>query len=101
MQVDIGTPPQSFDTFIDTGSADLWVVGRCQDHRECGMSKPFTPAESTSYQATGRLFNISYIKGETSGEWAEDVVSVGGVGIRTMFGASPRLAPIPSPAPAR
>jgi cathepsin D len=84
--VDIGTPPQTFDTFIDTGSSDLWVVTRCQDAAECGMSKPFVPADSSSYKPTGRVFNITYIKGETLGEWGEDVVSVGGVAHRTLFG---------------
>lgn len=86
IQVDIGTPPQSLDTFIDTGSADLWVIGSCHDETECGMSKLFNTAQSSTYRDTGRVFEIRYLKGETLGTTGEDVVSVGGDGIRTMFG---------------
>lgn len=52
------------------------------------MSKPFVPAQSTTFKNTHRRFEIKYLKGETTGVWGEDIVSVGSEGHRSAFGES-------------
>ncbi|GMK56133.1 hypothetical protein CspeluHIS016_0211890 [Cutaneotrichosporon spelunceum] len=89
--IEIGTPPQTFDAFVDTGSTDMWVVTACKDPWECGMSKAFVPSESSTYEGTGRAFSISYVKGETRGEWANDTVGVGGTSFPLLFGVADQV----------
>lgn len=73
---------------IDTGSGDFWVIERCTDQQECGMSKPFDETQSSTFKGTSEPYSIQYMKGETSGFWAQDVVSIGEQSNLTWFGES-------------
>lgn len=88
VSTDIGTPPQTFDSMIDTGSGDFWVIERCMNQTECGQSKPFDETKSSTFKGTQTVYNISYLSGETSGYWAQDVVAIGDQSNTTWFGES-------------
>jgi len=80
--VSIGTPPQTFNLVLDTGSSDLWVAST--DCRSCSSQTPaFDPTKSSTIQNSqtqdGRTsLTIQYGSGQVGGTVATDTVSMGG-----------------------
>jgi cathepsin D len=81
-EVSIGTPPQSFQVVLDTGSSDLWVAGAgCPS---CGSVPAFDTSKSSSIaQVTGsngqaQQVEIHYGSGSVGGIKVQDRVSMGG-----------------------
>ncbi|KAJ7625461.1 aspartic peptidase domain-containing protein [Mycena rosella] len=74
--VNIGTPPQSFNVILDTGSSDLWVADQtCID---CDRSTPiFDNSKSSTFQSQNLQTKISYGSGQVSGTIAQESVSMG------------------------
>ncbi|CAM9566325.1 unnamed protein product [Scytosiphon promiscuus] len=77
-QVEIGTPPQSFDVIFDTGSANLWVAGS-DCGLSCGIHSRYKASKSSSYVDDGRDFEITYASGPVSGDLSVDTVTWGGM----------------------
>jgi cathepsin D len=84
--VDIGTPPQTFNVVLDTGSSDLWVAtSGCQG---CSSQTPvYNAAQSSSNQgASGtngpQTTTIRYGSGQVSGTIGQETVSMGGFTIQ-------------------
>ncbi|KAI6165992.1 aspartic peptidase domain-containing protein [Pisolithus thermaeus] len=76
-QVTLGTPPQTFQVILDTGSSDLWVITTsCTTCSSDGT--PFDPSKSSSYKASNSQLTINYGSGSVEGTVAEDTVSCGG-----------------------
>jgi hypothetical protein len=75
-QVSIGTPPQSFQVILDTGSSDLWVEGAC-----ASCTTTFDGAKSSSFKDQNKTFAISYGSGDASGTLGKDVVNMGGYSV--------------------
>ncbi|KAF9027617.1 acid protease [Hymenopellis radicata] len=78
--VNIGTPGQTLNVILDTGSSDLWVAdSSCVT---CTTSTPvFNPSDSsTSQTATGATSEttIRYGSGAVAGTLSADTVSMGG-----------------------
>lgn len=60
----IGTPPQSFQLVIDTGSSDLWVQSALSCNN-CSQAPTFDPNSSTSSKDLKQDFEIYYGIGST------------------------------------
>ncbi|GJE90021.1 A1 family peptidase [Phanerochaete sordida] len=79
--ISIGTPAQTFDVVLDTGSSDFWLAS--SNCRSCGGVPTFNPSSSSSIAqpqtATGgQEVTIRYGSGEVQGTLAQDIVSMGG-----------------------
>ncbi|CAM9190401.1 unnamed protein product [Pylaiella littoralis] len=77
-QVEIGTPPQSFNVIFDTGSANLWVAGS-DCGMSCGIHHRFKADKSSTHTDDGRDFEITYASGPVSGELSVDTVTWAGM----------------------
>ncbi|RSH92180.1 hypothetical protein EHS25_008595 [Saitozyma podzolica] len=78
--ISIGTPAQTFDIVLDTGSSDLWVGGStCTSG--CSSMTTFKTSSSSSYVALNSSFNIQYGSGSASGTLGQDTVTMGGYSV--------------------
>jgi hypothetical protein len=70
--------PQPFQVVLDTGSADLWVVG--SECNSCADVSGFNEGASSSFTAdtSGQGVQINYGSGSVKGILGIDVVSLGG-----------------------
>jgi len=74
--VSVGTPPQSFNVIIDTGSADFWLASTlCTT---CAAMPLFDTTKSSSLKASTRPVTIRYGSGAVAGTVVEDTVTMGG-----------------------
>ncbi|KAI0250110.1 aspartic peptidase domain-containing protein [Lactifluus subvellereus] len=74
--VSVGTPPQTLDLALDTGSSDLWFV--TTGCISCGQGTPkLDPTKSTSLQVQHLPITMNYGSGTASGLVAQDTVSMG------------------------
>ncbi|KIM57203.1 hypothetical protein SCLCIDRAFT_1219652 [Scleroderma citrinum Foug A] len=73
----IGTPPVSFNVLLDTGSADLWVLGTTCGSM-CDGFAMYDPSTSSTFQNTSRPFDIQYGQGEAAGYVATETVQMAG-----------------------
>lgn len=88
--VAFGTPAQTFQVALDTGSADLWVLSdECTSSACQGMST-YDPAYSTSFKNSSSTtpFSIAYGSGSASGNLVKDKVSLGGYSVSSQTFAS-------------
>ena len=78
----MGTPAQTFNVVLDTGSSDLWLAST--DCASCSGVPQFDPSKSSSLQqpqtTTGQssTVTIQYGSGAVAGTLAEDIVNMGG-----------------------
>lgn len=78
----IGTPPQEFRMYLDTGSADIWVAGsKCQTtFCQTPGRRLFMESASTTLHRTEYEFDISYCDNTTAhGLTAYDTLSMAGL----------------------
>lgn len=79
--VQIGTPPQTVNLNIDTGSADLWVnTHETPENQQSGQLEYNPTLSSTAFLMKNATWDITYGDGSTSsGSVYVDKVSLGGV----------------------
>ncbi|KAH9957080.1 aspartic peptidase domain-containing protein [Russula dissimulans] len=78
-EVSIGTPPQSFNVILDTGSSDLWVPSIDCDE-SCKGHNQYDPHSSSSSRDLQEQFKIEYTDDSTVlGDQYSDDVHIGGL----------------------
>ncbi|KAJ7220700.1 aspartic peptidase domain-containing protein [Mycena pura] len=72
----IGTPPQTFNVILDTGSSDLFVVD--SSCKECTDGTPFDGSKSSTFsqQTDSQSLELDYGSGSLLGLPASDTVSM-------------------------
>lgn len=80
-EITIGTPSQTFQVILDTGSSDLWVVSpSCTG---CTGTPTFDTSKSSTFQSSSSSVQINYGSGSVKGTVAADTVSFAGFTLST------------------
>jgi hypothetical protein len=91
--VQVGTPPQTFQVVADTGSSNFWIPDKTCRGTPCANKHKFDKSASSTYGRDGRPFAIQYGTGSCQGTLGVDTVSFGGiVAEQTTFGQATVLA---------
>lgn len=77
----LGTPAQEFNLLLDTGSSDLWVYN-ITDTKDCNQGAcqatgQFDKSKSSTYHSLDEEYFIQYVKGNASGHWGTDTLTIG------------------------
>lgn len=80
-EVEIGTPPQTFEIIPDTGSSNVWVYSsKCSILSiACKTHHQYSEKASSTYEKDGRKFELSYGSGDVAGFISKDTVQFGGL----------------------
>ena len=76
-----GTPGQSFNVILDTGSSDLWVLSPDCRSSGCVGTASFNSASSSTFQGSTKELKVSYGSGDVEGTIAVDTVTVGSLNV--------------------
>jgi len=78
VNVDIGTPAQTFKVVPDTGSSNLWIYSHDCWSVPCWTHATYDKSKSSTYTKDGQDFVIEYGSGGVQGTVSQDVVHFGG-----------------------
>lgn len=78
VNVDIGTPAQTFKVVPDTGSSNLWIYSASCWSVPCWTHATYDSSKSSTYVKDGSDFEIEYGSGGVSGSVSQDSVYFGG-----------------------
>ncbi|KAL0076352.1 aspartic peptidase domain-containing protein [Phycomyces blakesleeanus] len=81
VHLSVGTPPQKFTVTLDTGSANLWVPSVKCNPELCPHTR-FDQKKSSSFNDTGKSFDLQYGIGNATGVYGTDTVSIAGATIQ-------------------
>jgi len=86
INVDVGTPAQSFTVVPDTGSSNLWMYAEDCHAIPCWYHPKFNNKKSSTYKPNGEAFDITYGSGSIKGTVGSDVATIGDVTAQMSFG---------------
>ncbi|CAH7685226.1 aspartic peptidase domain-containing protein [Phakopsora pachyrhizi] len=81
--ISIGTPPQTLNVILDTGSSDLWVAStNCTVSQGCSnhLGPKFDPIRSNTNPANNQ-FSIKYGSGSATGKMFSDNITFAGYNV--------------------
>jgi saccharopepsin len=81
-EIAIGTPPQTFQVVLDTGSSNLWVPSSECGSIACYLHSKYDSSSSSTYKKNGSSFAIQYGSGSLSGFVSQDHVTIGDLKIK-------------------
>lgn len=77
-EVQLGTPPKTFQTLFDTGSSNLWVPASNCSILSCpAHATKYDPSKSSTFVPNGTSFEIRYGTGSMTGFVAHDKLTIG------------------------
>ena len=77
IEVNVGTPAQTFTVVPDTGSSNLWLYSKKCWSLPCWTHKLYDATKSSTYKKNGENFDIQYGSGAVKGFVSEDVATIG------------------------
>lgn len=86
INVDVGTPAQTFTVVPDTGSSNLWIYSSKCRSIPCLTHDTYSSADSSTYVKDGADFIIEYGSGGVNGFVSHDVAGFGGISAEMGFG---------------
>ncbi|WVW78445.1 hypothetical protein I302_100399 [Kwoniella bestiolae CBS 10118] len=86
--LNVGTPSQSLDIVLDTGSSDLWVAGDSCTTGACTSMDTYDHTTSKSNVNLSSSFSIEYGSGTAAGSLVQDLVTLGGYSVASQTFAS-------------
>merc|ERR1719230_854957 len=84
--VKLGSDEQEFTMVPDTGSSNLWVYSENCHSVACRTHNKYNPSSSTTYEADGQDFDITYGSGSVKGYTSKDTAKVGDISAPMTFG---------------
>jgi hypothetical protein len=94
-EVTLGTPAQTFNMLLDTGSSNLWVPDKDCDAYACNNKGKYDSSKSSTYVKNGRYWSIQYGTGSASGILGQDKFCFGSSGLcvaKQVFGQATYIA---------
>jgi hypothetical protein len=80
VEIEVGTPPQTFLIVPDTGSSNLWVYSaKCWFSVACYVHSTYKEGSSSTFEHDDKKFSLEYGSGGISGFWSRDQVQLGGL----------------------
>jgi hypothetical protein len=86
IEVQVGTPAQTFTVVPDTGSSNLWMYSSTCWSIPCWYHATYDKKKSSTYTADGEVFDITYGSGGVKGTVSHDVAMIGDVSSTMGFG---------------
>jgi len=86
VNVDVGTPPQTFTVVPDTGSSNLWIYASDCRSIPCRTHDTYDSEASSTYNGIGDDFEIEYGSGGVKGYTSQDVAMLGDATATMSFG---------------
>jgi cathepsin D len=92
IDINIGTPAQTFQVVPDTGSSNLWVYSSACHSVPCLTHHTYNAGKSSTYTADGQAFDIQYGSGGVHGAVDDDVAEFGGAKANMGLGAVKKVS---------
>lgn len=94
VEVQVGTPAQTFTVVPDTGSSNLWIYSSKCSAVVCWYHDKYDASKSSTYKADGEKFDITYGSGSINGFVSQDAAKLGDAVSQMKFGEIESVAGI-------